>query len=90
MFHGVSMHYDKVDLSEIQLEEQFLQVKRLRESIAVAFAGYTGIGLADANGLMVSGTTILSAQEALGKTIIHEVRNAAIPTGSQVIAIGNV
>src|SRR5258708_2867624 len=43
MFHGVSMHYEKSDLIESQLEEQYLQVKRLRESIATAFAGYTGL-----------------------------------------------
>ena len=89
MFHGVTMHYEKVDLIESALQEQYLQVKRLRESIAVAFAGYTGLSLADAQTLMVSGATILSAQEALVKTIIHEVRDARIPPGSQVVAIGN-
>jgi ATP-dependent Clp protease, protease subunit len=90
LFHGVSMHYEKMDLIESQLQEQYLQVKRLRESIATAFAAYTGLNLADAEALMVSGATILSAQEALSKTIVHEIRDASIPPGSQVIAIGNV
>ena len=89
LFHGVSMHYEKMDLIESQLQEQYLQVKRLRESIATAFATYTGLSLTDAQTLMVSGATILSAQEALSKTIIHEVRDATIPPGSQVVAIGN-
>ena len=89
LFHGVTMHYDKVDLIESQLEEQYQQIKRLRESIATAFAGYTGLSFADAQALMVSGATILSAQEALGKAIIHEVRNATVPPGSQIVAIGN-
>lgn len=83
------MHYEKMDLIESQLHEQYLQVKRLRESIATAFAAYTGLRISDAQALMVSGATILSAQEALVKTIIHEVRDASVPLGSQVIAIGN-
>jgi ATP-dependent Clp protease protease subunit len=89
LFHGVSMHYEKVDLIESQLQEQYLQVKRLRESISTVFAGYTGLSIADAQTLMVSGTTILTAQEALGKTIIHEIRDATVPPGSQIVAIGN-
>lgn len=89
MFHGVSMHYEKVDLIESSIQEQYLQIKRLRESIAIAFAGYTGLSLADSQTLMVSGATILSAQEALAKTIIHEVRDARIPDGVSVVAIGN-
>ena len=38
---------------------------------------------------MISGATILSANEALGKAIIHEIRDAAIPPGSQIVSIGN-
>jgi ATP-dependent Clp protease protease subunit len=89
MFHGVTMHYEKQDLIEAQLQEQAQQIKRLRESIAVAFATYTGLPVADAQALMVSGATILSAPEALSKTIIHEIRDAAVPPGSQVVSIGN-
>lgn len=83
------MHYEKVDLIESQLEEQYIQVKRLRESITIAFATYTGLSVTDAQALMVSGATVLSAQEALAKTIVHEIRDASIPPGSQVVAIGN-
>lgn len=89
LFHGVSMHYEKQDFIESQLEEQYRVVKRLREDIAAAFAAYTGLSVADAEILMISGATILNAQEALSKTIIHEIRDAAVPTGSQVVAIGN-
>jgi ATP-dependent protease ClpP protease subunit len=90
MFHGVAMHFEKQDFIESQLREQYEQIKRLRESIAIAFAGYTGIALPDIEALMISGGTILSAQEALNRAIIHEIRDANIPAGSQVIAIGNV
>jgi ATP-dependent protease ClpP protease subunit len=89
LFHGITMHYDKADLTESQLEEQYAQIKRLREGIATAFGFYIGMNVNDAQALMQSGATILSAQQALGKAIIHEVRNAAIPPGSNVIAIGN-
>ncbi len=89
LFHGVSMHYERQDFIEQQLEEQYKTVKRLREDIAAAFAAYTGLSVADTQTLMISGATILSAQEALRKAIIHEIRDAAIPPGSNVIAIGN-
>ncbi len=89
MFHGVSMHFERQDFIESQMQEQYEGIKRLRESIAVAFSGYTGLTLADVQSLMVSGGTILSAQDALRLAIIHEIRDANIPVGSQVIAIGN-
>jgi ATP-dependent protease ClpP protease subunit len=89
LFHGVSMHYERVDFIESQLEEQYKSVKRLRENIAAVFATYIGISIGDAEALMVSGATILNAQEALTKTIVHEVRDAAIPPNSRIVAIGN-
>ena len=89
MFHGVTMHYEKVDLIESQLKEQYSQIVRLREGIAAAFANYTGLNVSDVQALMVSGATILSAHDALGKSIIHEVRDAKIPPGTQVVTIGN-
>jgi ATP-dependent protease ClpP protease subunit len=89
LFHGVSMHYEHKDFIESQLEEQYLNIKRMRENIAAAFAEYSGLSVADTEALMIGGATILSPQEALSKAIIHEVRDAAIPPGSQVIAIGN-
>ena len=89
LFHGVSLHYERQDFIESQLEEQYKGVKRLRENIAAAYAAYTGMSIADAEVLMVSGATILPAAEALGKAIINEIRDARIPTGSQVVSIGN-
>lgn len=89
LFHGVSMHYERQDFIESQLEEQYKGVKRMRENIAAAFAAYSGLSIAEAEALMISGATILSAQEALSKAIIHEIRDAKVPPGSQVIAIGN-
>jgi ATP-dependent protease ClpP protease subunit len=89
LFHGVSMHYERQDFIESQLLEQYKIVARLRENIAAVFAAYTGLSVADTEGLMVSGATILNSQEALMKLIIHEIRDAAIPPNSKVIAIGN-
>jgi ATP-dependent Clp protease, protease subunit len=90
LFHGVSMHYEKQDFIESQLEDQWRQVKRMRENISAAISAYSGLSIADVQALMISGTTILTAEEALSKGIIHEVRNATIPPNSQVVAIGNV
>jgi ATP-dependent protease ClpP protease subunit len=89
LFHGVSMHYEHKDFIESQLEEQYLNIKRMRENIAATFAAYSGLTLEDTQALMISGATILSSQEALSKAIIHEIRDAAIPPGSQIVAIGN-
>jgi ATP-dependent Clp protease, protease subunit len=90
LFHGVSLHFEKMDLIESQLEEQYKQIKRLRENIAAAFAAYTGLNAADVEALMVSGATILTAAEALDKAIINEIRDATIPKGSQIVSIGNL
>ena len=89
LFHGVSMHYERQDFIESQLLEQYRIVKRLRENIAAVFATYTGLSVEDTEALMVSGATILNSQEALVKVIIHEVRDAVVPPGSKVVAIGN-
>jgi len=83
------MHYEHKDFIESQLEEQYLNIKRMRENIAATFAAYSGLTLEDTQALMISGATILSSQEALSKAIIHEIRDAAIPPGSQIVAIGN-
>lgn len=89
LFHGVSMHYEKQDFIESQLEEQYKTIKRLRENIASAFSRYTGLSLRETEALMVTGATILSASEALSKSIVDEIRDAAIPPGSQIVSIGN-
>jgi ATP-dependent Clp protease protease subunit len=89
LFHGVSMHYERADFIESQLLEQYRIVKRLRENIAAVFAGYTGLSIADTEALMVSGATILNSQESLVKVIIHEIRDADVPPGSKVVAIGD-
>jgi ATP-dependent protease ClpP protease subunit len=89
LFHGVSMHYERADFIESMLEEQYKIVKRLRENIAAVFASYTGISVFDTEALMISGATILNAQGSLTKTIVHEVRDAAIPPNSNIVSIGN-
>jgi hypothetical protein len=83
------MNYQNQSFIESQLEEQFKIVKRLRENIALAFASYSGVSVADSEALMVSGATILNSQDALAKLIIHEIRDAAIPPNSKIISIGN-
>ena len=57
--------------------------------MAATFATYTGLSITDVEALMISGSTILTAAEALSKSIIHEIRDAKVPPGSQVITIGN-
>jgi ATP-dependent Clp protease, protease subunit len=89
LFHGVTMNYEKQMFIESQLEEQYKSVRRSRESIAATFATYTGLQGADVEALMISGSTILTATEALSKSIVNEIRDAKIPPGSKIISIGN-
>jgi ATP-dependent protease ClpP protease subunit len=89
LFHGVRMSYQNQVFIESQLEEQYKIIKRLRSDIAAAFSAYSGLKIADVEALMISGSTILTATEALGKSIINEIRDANIPVGSQIISIGN-
>src|SRR6266852_6218501 len=89
LFHGVAINFEKMSLIESQLEEQYKNAKRLRENIAAAFAAYTGLSIPDTEALMISGSTILTAADALGKAIINEIRDAKIPPGSQFISLGN-
>ena len=83
------MNFEKQSLIESQLEEQHKNAKRLRENIAAAFAEYTGMSIADVQALMVSGATILQAAEAVQRGIVNEIRNPAVPQGTQIISIGN-
>lgn len=89
LFHGVTLTFEKQTFIESQLEEQSKQLKRLRENIASTFATYTGLTSVEAEALMVTGATILTAAEALSKSIINEIRDAKIPSDSQIISIGN-
>lgn len=89
LFHGVNLTFEKQSFIESQLEEQYKILRRLRENMAATFATYTGLSITDVEALMISGSTILTAAEALSKSIIHEIRDAKVPPGSQVITIGN-
>jgi ATP-dependent Clp protease protease subunit len=89
LFHGISWHFEKLDVIESQIEELRQNSVRSRENVAAAFAAYTGLTVEIANELMVSGATILTAAQARERAIINEIRNAEIPQGAQVISIGN-
>jgi ATP-dependent protease ClpP protease subunit len=49
MFHGVTFHYEKQDLTENQIGEQHTGIRMLREKIAAAFAAYTGMTTTEVN-----------------------------------------
>ncbi len=89
LFHGVNQPINNANLSETQLLELYKGTVRLREMIALNFSSYTGIPLTDVTSLMVDGANILSASDALSKTVIHELKELNIPNGSQIVTIGN-
>lgn len=90
LFHGIAMQLS-ANLTEHQLSESYENAKRLRSAISSAFSLYTGVPLTDVDALMTrGGGSILTAAEAVMKTIVHEVRELTIPEGSQIITIGNV
>ncbi|PJC65465.1 MAG: hypothetical protein CO020_00500 [Candidatus Colwellbacteria bacterium CG_4_9_14_0_2_um_filter_50_12] len=90
LFHGVVMNFEKVSLLESQLEEQLTNVKRLKESMATNYSSYTGVPVRVVNDLMAKGGGgFLSAKEALVLKIIDSIEDPIIPTGVNVISIGN-
>lgn len=89
LFHGVVLNLQSLQQLESQLNENHKNVIRMREDIAKYFSAYTGIDLAEVTSLMVDGATILSAEQAQLKGIIHDIRDPEIPIGTQVVAIGN-
>jgi ATP-dependent protease ClpP protease subunit len=89
LFHGVRLSLPQCQLVESQLQEQYKNVIRMREDMIKHFSDYSGADLANVAELMVDGTAILSAQEALVKGIIHDIRDPVMPAGVQVTAIGN-
>lgn len=90
LFHGITMHLNQ-GMIESQIFETYKNAQRLRAALSTRFAEYTGIDLGEVNTLMdASGGEILSASEALTKSIIDEIREPNIPNGSQIVTIGNV
>jgi ATP-dependent Clp protease, protease subunit len=89
LFHGVMLNLNTTQALESQLNEAHKNCIRMREDIAKNFATYAGIELAEVAALMADGATILNAQEAQLKGIIHDIRNPEIPVGSQITSIGN-
>jgi len=91
MFHGFSSHFKEgMEFGEIQLEDHLKSLKRMRESIAFGFANYAGLPVNDVEFLTGNAFVVLSAAEALKRSVIHGIRDAAVPAGSQIISIGNV
>ena len=83
------MSYTNASYTEAQLNEQYKIAKRLREDIAKSLSAYVGMNLSDVNTLFADDAAILSADEAKNKGIVHEVVDATIPKGIQIISIGN-
>jgi len=91
MFHGFSSHFQAgLELGELQLEEHLKSLQRMRQSIAFGFAKYAGLPDTEVGSLTGNASVVLSASDALKKSIIHEIRDATIPAGAQIISIGNV
>jgi len=88
LFHGVSIPINQT-MIESQLFEQYQNLKRLRESIALNFSAYTGVKVEEVAALMIDGASILSPTEALSKSIVHEIKDVSIPPGANIISIGN-
>lgn len=88
LFHGVTATIQNSVLTEQQLEEQFRVIKRCKEDISKNISSYTGIDISKTDSWMAMGT-IINAEDALTQTIIHGIKDANIPLGSEVISIGN-
>jgi len=90
LFHGVVITLGQPQLLESQLHESYKTAIRLREDIAKNFSTYSGVALDEVNNLMIDGATILSAEQAQLKGIIHSICEPDIASGADITAIGNV
>lgn len=90
LFHGVAMNFEKAHFNEYQLFEQYKIAKRLGEDIARNFSSYTGVPFKTIQGFMTTRAKILTAEQAKTRGIIHDVRDAQIPQGVEIVSIGNI
>lgn len=86
LFHGVMANFGPSSLTEQQLEERLSTLKRDRENIAKNISDYTGIEYSVVDELMKKGS-IISAEEAMAMGLVHEIAEAKIPAGVQVVTI---
>lgn len=87
LFHGVKISFAaNSEISEQQLSENLATLKRDRENIAKNICDYSGIAYEKIDTLMKDGV-IISAQEAKELGLVHEIMEAKIPIGVQIVTI---
>lgn len=86
LFHGVVANFGQYSLTEEQLGERLVTLKRDRENIAKNISDYTGIDYSTVDNLMKKGS-IISAEEAKSMGLVHEIIEAKIPAGVQLVTI---
>lgn len=86
LFHGVMANFPQSSLTEQQLEERLATLRRDRENIAKNISDFTAINYATVDDLMKKGS-IISAEEARGIGLVHEISEARIPAGVQIVTI---
>lgn len=86
LFHGVMANFGPSSLTEQQLDERLVTLRRDRENIAKNISDYAGIKHSVINDLMKKGG-IISAKEVQKIGLVHEILEAKIPVGVQVVTI---
>lgn len=86
LFHGVVANFGQYSLTEEQLGERLATLRRDRENIAKNISDFTGIEYPVVDDLMKKGS-IVSAEEAKKLGLVHEIVEAKIPAGVQIVTI---
>ncbi len=86
LFHGVMANFGQSSLTEEQLGERLATLRRDRENIAKNVSDFTGIDYKVIDDLMRKGG-IISSEEAKNIGLVHEIVEAKIPAGVQLITI---
>jgi ATP-dependent protease ClpP protease subunit len=87
LIHAVALQVGgAASFQEKLLQEKIDSLKQDRESIAIIYADRTGISLEDFETLMLEGTTI-SANDAVVRGVVTEVKSPSIPVGTQLISV---
>ncbi|HEY5624992.1 MAG TPA: ATP-dependent Clp protease proteolytic subunit [Dehalococcoidia bacterium] len=87
LLHGVQMQFGKGgSLEETQLEERLKSLRSDTGNIAGVIASAAGKSVEDVHEAMRQ-RTVLSAEEALAFGLVHEVKEALVPSGARLLSI---
>lgn len=89
LFHGIQLNFKDAHFTSSQLDEQLQVAIRMEEDIAKNVASNIDSKFETIKELINRAKKVVSVEEAKQLGIIHDIKDAKIPKGVQVVSIGN-